>query len=77
VPAIAALETVITALVASARTALHSPGATAEDHAGPLPINDLTALSDPVVLLLGDNRLRDLGIELISVNRSCEAADAG
>ena len=30
-----------------------------------------------VVLVLDDNRLRNLGTELISVNRSCEDADAG
>ena len=77
VAVIAALQTVITDPGASARTALHSPGATGEDHALPLPINDLTASSNPVVLVLDDNRLRDLGTELISVNRSCEDADAG
>ena len=76
-PAFAPLQIVIKELGASARAAIHSPPATVGDHALPLPINDLTASSNPVVLVLDDNRLRNLGTELISVNRSCEDADAG
>jgi hypothetical protein len=40
-------------------------------------IIDLTAISDPVVLVLADRRLRDSGLELISLNRIGEDADAG
>jgi hypothetical protein len=54
-----ALQTVLKDLGASARTARQSPGAIVEDHALPLLINDLTVISDPVVLVLGDRRLGD------------------
>jgi hypothetical protein len=58
-PVTVALQTVLKDLGASARTARQSPGAIAEDHPLPLLINDLTAISDPVVLVLDDRRLRD------------------
>jgi hypothetical protein len=69
-PAFAALQIVIKELGASARAAIHSPPATVDDRALPLLVTDPTARSDPVVLVLDDNRLRDFGIELTSVNRN-------
>jgi hypothetical protein len=49
---------------------MHSPPATGDDHPLPLLVTAPTARSDPVVLVLDDNRLRDFGIELTSVNRN-------
>jgi LuxR family maltose regulon positive regulatory protein len=54
---IAALQTVIEDLGSSAQTALHSPGATLQDHVLPLLINDLAGISDFVVLVLDDYHL--------------------
>jgi hypothetical protein len=75
-PAFAALRIVIKDLGACARTAIHSPPATVDDHALRLLATDPTARSDPVVLVLDDNRLRDFGIEPTSVNRNGQDTDA-
>ncbi len=56
---IAALQTVVADLGVRAQTALHSPGTTLEDHVLPLLINDLAALSEPVVLALDDYHVID------------------
>ena len=74
--AFAALRNVIKDLGASARTAIHSPPATVDDNALPLLVTDPTARSNPVVPVLDDNRLRDFGIELTSVNRNGQDTDA-
>ncbi len=58
---IAALQTVVRDLGKPAKTALHSPGTTLEDHVLPLLINDLAALSDPLVLVLDDHHVIDNG----------------
>jgi LuxR family transcriptional regulator, maltose regulon positive regulatory protein len=51
---IAALQTVNTGLGEPAQAALHTPGTTLSDQVVPLLINDLAALSEPLVLVLDD-----------------------
>ena len=65
---IAALQTVVRDLGNPAQTALHSPGTTLEDHVLPLLINDLAAISDPLVLVLDDYHV----IENDQIHRAIE-----
>ena len=57
----AALETIAPGIGGSAQAALHSPGTTVRDHVLPLLINDLAALSEPIVLVLDDYHLIENG----------------
>jgi LuxR family transcriptional regulator, maltose regulon positive regulatory protein len=51
---LAALQTTSPHVGIPVQVALHSPGTSVQDHALPLLINDLTTLSEPVVLVLDD-----------------------
>jgi LuxR family maltose regulon positive regulatory protein len=53
----AALQTVAPNVGCSAQAALQAPGTTIPDHVLPLLVNDLAALTDPVVLVLDDYHL--------------------
>ncbi|MGO9959271.1 MAG: hypothetical protein ACLP50_25420 [Solirubrobacteraceae bacterium] len=51
---LAALQTTSPHVGIPVQVALHSPGTSVQDHVLPLLINDLTTLSEPVVLVLDD-----------------------
>jgi LuxR family maltose regulon positive regulatory protein len=57
----AALQTIAAEIGGSAQAALHAPGTTVTDQVLPLLINDLTKLTEPVVIVLDDYHLIENG----------------
>jgi ATP/maltotriose-dependent transcriptional regulator MalT len=57
----AALQTIAAEIGGSAQAALHAPGTTITDQVLPLLINDLTKLTEPVVIVLDDYHLIENG----------------